>query len=159
VNISGGPPGHVFEGRTFLDAYPIPRTNLAIGVERDRNLAGRRAYNAWSCSRKTIAKLATLDSYEGGIIVSPSAKKVAYFIDKEVLEVRDLVDLGKVARLRIAWARFNGRPTRRAIFAETCAGEKIRRTGLDRHPAARQERKGPGDTGNAAGVSFRSCTA
>jgi dipeptidyl aminopeptidase/acylaminoacyl peptidase len=32
INIAAGPSGNVFEGRTFLDAYPIPRSNVAIGV-------------------------------------------------------------------------------------------------------------------------------
>jgi len=87
-------------------------------------LPGRRAYNAWSCSRKTNRELATLDSYEGGIIVSPSAKKVAYFIDKEVLEVRDLVDLGKVARLRIGMGTFQWSPDETRILLKRAPEKK-----------------------------------
>src|SRR4029077_8123728 len=33
LTLSGGPIGNVFEGRTFLDAVPVPRSNLAIAVE------------------------------------------------------------------------------------------------------------------------------
>jgi hypothetical protein len=124
VNISGGPPGHVFEGRTFLDAYPIPRTNLAIGVERDRNLAGPPRLQRLELLAQDDRELATLDSYEGGITVSPSAKKVAYFIDKEVLEVRDLVDFGKVARLRIGLGTFQWSPDETRILLKRAPEKK-----------------------------------
>jgi hypothetical protein len=46
-------------------------------------------------------ELATLDGYETGLSVSPSGKRVAYFIDKEVLEVRDLENPNRLARVRI----------------------------------------------------------
>ena len=124
VNISGGPPGHVFEGRTFLDAYPIPRTNLAIGVERDRNLAGPPRLQRLELLAQDDRELATLDAYEGGITVSPSAKKVAYFIDKEVLEVRDLADLGKVARLRIGMGTFQWSPDETRILLKRAPEKK-----------------------------------
>src|SRR4029077_16644597 len=100
INIAAGPSGDVFEGRTFLDAYPIPRANVAIGVERDRNLTGPPRLQRLELLAQDDRELATLDTYEGGLSVSPSAKKAAYFIDKEVLEVRDLTDPTKSARLR-----------------------------------------------------------
>jgi hypothetical protein len=124
INISGGPPGHVFEGRTFLDAYPIPRTNLAIGVERDRNLTGPPRLQRLELLAQDDRELATLDTYEGGITVSPSAKKVAYFIDKEVLEVRDLVDLSKVARLRIGLGTFQWSPDETRILLKRAPEKK-----------------------------------
>jgi hypothetical protein len=46
-------------------------------------------------------ELATLDGYETGLSVSPSGKRVAYFIDKEVLEIRDIQNPNRLARVRI----------------------------------------------------------
>jgi hypothetical protein len=116
VNITAGPTGHVFEGRTFLDAYPIPRTNLAIGVERDHNLTGPPRLQRLELLAQDDRELATLDGYEGGVSVSPSAKKVAYFIDKEVLEVRDLIEPNKIARLRIGFGTFQWSPDETRIL-------------------------------------------
>jgi len=124
MNIAGGPPGFVFEGRTFLDAYPIPRTNLAIGVERDRNLTGPPRLQRLELLAQDDRELATLDAYEGGITVSPSAKKVAYFIDKEVLEVRDLVDPSKIARLRIGFGTFQWSPDETRILLKRAPERK-----------------------------------
>ena len=101
INISTGPLGPAFDGRTFLDVDYIPRTNIAIAVERDRNLSGPPRLQRLDLLAQDAKELATLDGYEGGISISPSAKKVAYYIDKEVLELRDLTAPNRVARVRI----------------------------------------------------------
>jgi len=124
VNITAGPSGFVFEGRTFLDAAPIPRTNVAIGVERDRNLTGPPRLQRLELLAQDDRELATLDGYEGGISVSPGAKKVAYFIDKEVLEVRDLTEPNKVARLRTGLGTFQWSPDETRILLKRAPEKK-----------------------------------
>jgi dipeptidyl aminopeptidase/acylaminoacyl peptidase len=106
INFTGGPAGNVFEGRTFLDASPVAHSNMAIAVERDRNLAGPPRLQRLELLAQDDHELATLDAYEGGLSVSPSGKKAAYFIDKEVLEVRDLIDPTRIARLRVGLGTF-----------------------------------------------------
>jgi WD40 repeat protein len=124
INIAAGPSGYVFEGRTFLDAYPIPRTNVAIGVERDRNLTGPPRLQRLELLAQDDRELATLDSYEGGLSVSPSAKKAAYFIDKEVLEVRDLTDPAKSARLRTGFGPLQWSPDETRILLKRASEKK-----------------------------------
>jgi hypothetical protein len=124
LNIAAGPTGHVFEGRTFLDAYPIPRTNWAIGVERDRNLTGPPRLQRLELLAQDDRELATLDGYEGGISVSPGGKKVAYFIDKEVLEVRDLNEPNKFARLRVGLGTFQWAPDETRILLHRAPEKK-----------------------------------
>jgi dipeptidyl aminopeptidase/acylaminoacyl peptidase len=124
VNISAGPNGNVFEGRTFLDSCPIPRSNVAIAVERDRNLTGPPRLQHLELLAQDDRELATLDGYEGGITVSPSAKKVAYFIDKEVLEVRDLTDPNKFARLRVGFGTFQWSPDETRILLKRAPEKK-----------------------------------
>jgi len=124
LNIAAGPSGFVFEGRTFLDACPIPRTNWAIGVERDRNLTGPPRLQRLELLAQDDRELATLDSYEGGVSVSPSAKRVAYFIDKEVLEVRDLTAPNKSARLRVGFGTFQWAPDETRILLKRAPEKK-----------------------------------
>jgi dipeptidyl aminopeptidase/acylaminoacyl peptidase len=124
VNITAGPSGYVFEGRTFLDAAPIPRTNVAIGVERDRNLTGPPRLQRLELLAQDDRELATLDGYEGGISISPSAKKVAYFIDKEVLEVRDLTEPNKFAHLRTGLGTFQWSPDETRILLKRAPEKK-----------------------------------
>jgi len=124
VNISAGPNGNVFEGRTFLDSCPIPRSDVAIAVERDRNLTGPPRLQRLELLAQDDRELATLDGYEGGVSVSPSAKKVAYFIDKEVLEVRDLTEPNKFARLRIGFGTFQWSPDETRILLKRAPEKK-----------------------------------
>src|SRR4029077_11107585 len=124
INIVAGPSGDVFEGRTFLDAYPIPRANVAIGVERDRNLTGPPRLQRLELLAQDDRELATLDTYEGGLSVSPSAKKAAYFIDKEVLEVRDLTDPTKSARLRTGFGTFQWSPDETRVLLKRAPEKK-----------------------------------
>jgi dipeptidyl aminopeptidase/acylaminoacyl peptidase len=124
VNIAAGPTGFVFEGRTFLDACPIPRTNVAIAVERDRNLTGPPRLQRLELLAQEDRELATLDGYEGGISVSPSTKKIAYFIDKEVLEVRDLAEPNQFARLRTGFGTFQWSPDETRILLKRAPEKK-----------------------------------
>ena len=101
ANVKSGPAGTAFEGRTFIGAVPIPHSNSAIAIERDRNMTGPPRLQRLELLAQDDKELATLDGYETGLSVSPSGKHVAYFIDKEVLEVRDLERPNLVARVRI----------------------------------------------------------
>ncbi len=101
LNVTTGPAGKALEGRTFLAAKRIPGSNSAIAVERNRNLDGPARLQRLDLLSQETAEVATLDSYAGGLSLSPSGAKVAYYLDKEVLEVRDLAAPNKVARLRI----------------------------------------------------------
>jgi hypothetical protein len=124
MNIAAGPSGYVFEGRSFLDAYPIPRTNVAISVERDRNLTGPPRLQRLELLAQDAREMATLDGYEGGISVSPSVKKVAYFLDKEVLEVRDLAEPNKFARLRTGFGTYQWSPDETRILLKRAPEKK-----------------------------------
>jgi hypothetical protein len=99
--MSSGPAAKVFEGRTFSAAVRIPGSNSAIAIERDRNMEGPPRMQKLDLLSQDDKELATLDSYLGGLSISPSGTKVAYFLDREVLEIRDLEQPNRVARLRV----------------------------------------------------------
>jgi len=101
ANVKTGPAGPAFDGRTFVAAVSIPHSNSAIGVERDKSMTGPPRLQRLELLAQDDKELATLDGYETGLSVSPSGKHVAYFIDKEVLEVRDVENPNRLARVRI----------------------------------------------------------
>jgi dipeptidyl aminopeptidase/acylaminoacyl peptidase len=124
TNISTGPAGNVFEGRTFLDTDAVPRSNAAIGVERDRALTGPPRLQHLDMVGQEDKEIATLDGFEGGLRVSPSGKKVLYFIDKEVLEIRDLEAPTHVARLRVGLGVPRWSPDESRIFLKRAIEKK-----------------------------------
>jgi hypothetical protein len=107
TNISTGPAGLAFEGRTFADADYIPKTNTAIAIERDHAQTGPPRIQRLDALAQDDHELATLDSFAGNLVVSPSGKKAAYFLDKEILEIRDLVAPNRVARVRVGFGVFH----------------------------------------------------
>ncbi len=99
--MSGGPETKAFEGRTFSGAVRIPGSNSAIAIERDRNMEGPPRMQRLELLSQENKEIATLDGYYGGLSISPSGTKVAYFLDREVLEIRDLENPTRIARMRV----------------------------------------------------------
>ena len=99
--IANGTGGSLFEGRTFISVVPLPKTNFAIAIERDKTLSGPPRLQHLDLLAQDDSEIATLDGYEGGLTVSPSGKLAAYYVDKENIEVRDLTAPTRVARIRL----------------------------------------------------------
>ncbi|MGH3629371.1 MAG: hypothetical protein ACRDRL_18280 [Sciscionella sp.] len=123
-NISSGPAGLAFEGRTFIDYDRIPGTNSAIAVERDRAQSGPPRLQRLELLAQDATEVATLDGYAGGLSVSPSGSKVAYFIDREILEVRDLAAPDHFVRLRVGLGVFHWAPDERHILLKRATERK-----------------------------------
>jgi hypothetical protein len=124
TNIATGPAGPAFEGRTFIDSDRIPRTNAAIAVERDHALSGPPRLQRLDLLAQDDKEIATLDGYEGGLSVSPSGRKVAYYIDREILEVRDLTAPDHFVRLRVGLGVFHWSPDENRIMLKRAVERK-----------------------------------
>lgn len=101
INIYSGPAGKAFEGRTFAAVSRISGTNSAIAVERDRNMDGPPRMQLLELLAQDDKEVATLDAYAGGLSLSPSGTYAAYYVDNEVLEIREVGAPKRIARLRI----------------------------------------------------------
>jgi dipeptidyl aminopeptidase/acylaminoacyl peptidase len=113
-----------YEGRSFRDVVWLKDMNFAIAVEQDRSLSGPPRLQHLDLFSDDHHELATLDGYEGGLSVSPSRKKVAYFIDKEVLEIRDLASPTHVARIRVGLGIFRWSPDESRILLKRSLEKK-----------------------------------
>ncbi len=119
-----GAPGLVFEGRTFLDAVPVLGSNSDYAVERDKNLSGPPRLQKLEMLAQDDKEIATLDAFEGGLALSPSATKIAYYIDKEVIEIRDLTAPNKIARVRAGFGVFRWAPDETRTSVEAIGRER-----------------------------------
>lgn len=124
TNVATGPAGLAFEGRTFLDAVRIPRSNASLAIERDRALSGPPRLQRLELLAQDDREIATLDGYEGGLSISPSGKKVAYYVDRENLEVRDLVAPDHFVRLRVGLGTFQWSPDETRILLKRAVERK-----------------------------------
>ncbi len=124
TNTATGPAGECFEGRTFLDSDAVPRTNFSIAVERDKAQTGPPRLQRLDLLAQEDTELATLDSYAGGLAVSPGAHKVAYFIDNEVMEVRDLAQPNHFIRVRVGIGMVRWSPDESQILVKRAPEKK-----------------------------------
>jgi hypothetical protein len=90
-----------YEGRTFRDVAWLPGMNFAVAVEQDHSMSGPPRLQYLDVLSDSDKELATLDGYEGGLTVSPDRTMAAYFVDREVLEIRSLSNPNHFARVRV----------------------------------------------------------
>lgn len=106
----------LFNGRTFVDAAFDPVRNLVFAIERDRNLSGPPRLQRFDLNQETDTELVTLGNFAEGFSLSPSGALAAYYIDREVLEIRDLAAPRRAARVRIGLGKYQWAPGEKRIL-------------------------------------------
>ena len=98
--------GSLFDGRLFTSVAWDAKRNSAVAVERDRALSGSPRLVVLDLLKEARREIATLENYIGGLTVSPSGARAAYFTDPETLVIRELASPGRIARLRVAMGAY-----------------------------------------------------
>ena len=113
-----------YEGRTFREVAWLQGMNFAVAVEQDHSLSGPPRLQYLDVLSDADKELATLEGFEGGLSVSPSRSKVAYFIDREVLEIRSLSNPNLIARMRIGLGIYRWTADESRIFLKRAPEKK-----------------------------------
>ncbi|HMD31439.1 MAG TPA: hypothetical protein VKG84_05990 [Candidatus Acidoferrales bacterium] len=92
----GKPPERLFPDTLFLGAAWQDQGRQALAVTADSGPRGKPQLVLLDLDKQKEKPLATLDGFAGGLKLSPSGQKVAYFRDMETLEVRSLANPEKV---------------------------------------------------------------
>ena len=92
----------LFEGHLFSVVAWDRKHDTGVGIERDAGGAGSLRLVTLDLAHESLQMLGTIRGYAGGLTISPSGKKLAYWIDNEVLEVRDVDAPNRMARVRVA---------------------------------------------------------
>jgi len=124
TRLSSGSFPSPYEGRTFRDVAWLPGMNFAVAVEQDHSMSGPPRLQYLDVLSDSDKELATLDGYEGGLIVSSDRTKAAYFIDREVLEIRSLTHPNQLARVRIGLGIPRWTPDGSRIFLKRALEKK-----------------------------------
>ena len=124
TRLSSGSVPSPYEGRTFRDVVWLPGMNFAVAVEQDHSMSGPPRLQYLDVLSDSDKELATLDSYEGGLAVSPDRTKAAYFIDREVLEIRSLTHPNQLARVRVGLGVYRWTPDGSRIFLKRAPEKK-----------------------------------
>jgi hypothetical protein len=92
----------LFQGHVFSVLAWNIKQDGGVAIEREAGANGPARLVTLDPARETSRVLATLVGFAGGLTSSPSGKKVAYWIDNEQLEVRDVEAANRMARVRVA---------------------------------------------------------
>src|SRR5467141_949713 len=92
----------LFPGRLFSVVAWNVKQDWCAAIERDVGPGGATRLVALEPAHESSRALGTLEGYAGGLSISPSGKRVAYWIDNEQLEVREVNAPNRMARVRVA---------------------------------------------------------
>lgn len=89
----------IFIGHTFASVAWDSKRDAAVAVERTNALATEARLTWLDLLHEDGRALATLDTFTGGLALSPDATKVAYFLNNDTIEVRDVAKPMKMAHI------------------------------------------------------------
>jgi hypothetical protein len=96
----------LFPDQGFATVVWDPRSNGGIAISTSAERRSTPHLVAVDLAHQKIRDLAAIDGYAGGLTISPSGHFAAYFVDPEVIEVRDLADPRRVARAHVAFGKY-----------------------------------------------------
>lgn len=100
----------LFPQSTFAAVAWVAHQNLAVAIERDVELREPPRLVRLDLERQTRQVLAELEGFLGQLTVSPSGEQVAYFLDADTLEIRQLDKPTEATRVRMAYGRYQWAP-------------------------------------------------
>jgi len=110
VSIVSGQATTLFEGHTFDAVVWDAQRNQAYALSQNLNVSGRLALFQLDLVHEGIREITRIDAYQGGLNLSSSGKRIAFFADGDAVEVHDLANPAKPLRVRVgmgvfAWSR------------------------------------------------------
>ncbi len=90
-----------FEDRTFAAIAWDPPRSAAIAVQRDPGIRAESQFVWLDVLKQTRRELVIVDNFAGGLTVSPSGKRFAYFRGADILEIREVENPERVGRIRV----------------------------------------------------------
>lgn len=108
--------GVIFFGHTFSAVAWNAKESKGVAIERNATLSGPARLVELDIGKETVRELATLEGYAGGLVLSPSGARVAYYRDIDVLEVRDVARPELVARAKLTFGVLQWAPDEKRLL-------------------------------------------
>src|SRR5882724_9405213 len=115
------PGGHVFplfDRHSFAALAWNAKRGTAVAIEKNLADASQTRLVELNLMSEDYRRLATLNSYVGGLSFSPSGNRVAYFRDINILEMRDIAEPDRVSRVTVAYGSINWAPDEKSVIVK-----------------------------------------
>jgi hypothetical protein len=106
VKPAAGQTKTLFEGHSFDAVVWDASRSQAFAVGENLSLSGRTALVQLDLMNETVREIARLPNFLGQLTISPSGKKIGYFVDGDTIEVRDLANPQVPVRVRTGPGKF-----------------------------------------------------
>jgi hypothetical protein len=116
VTVATGESKKLFDPHQFISVVWDAPHNAAIAIERESGMSGPAKLVSLDLLHGTRKELADLQSAQGQLTISPSGKRVAFFYDGDMLEVRDLATPTKFFHVRVGLGRYEWATDERHIL-------------------------------------------
>jgi hypothetical protein len=117
VNPADGKITQLFAGHTFQTVVWDAKHNRAFAISDSLSLTGRLSIVQLDLLEERISVVSDIQTYQGGLSLSPSGNKIGYFEDGDNVDVVDTRHRGEVTRVRAGFGRFGwSRDERRVLL-------------------------------------------
>jgi WD40-like Beta Propeller Repeat len=116
VTVATGESKKLFDPHQFISVVWDAPHNAAIAIERDQGMIGPAKLVSLDLLHGTRKEIAVLENAQGQLSISPSGKRVAFFYDGDVLEVRDLAAPSRMIHVRVGLGRYEWAPDEKHIL-------------------------------------------
>lgn len=119
VYLTGGPPYSIqrvtpadgkttelFAGHTFQTVIWDAKHNRAYAISDTLSLTGKLSIVELDLLQERIRVVADIQTYQGGLSLSPSGNKIGYFEDGDNIDVIDTHNRNNIVRVRAGFGRF-----------------------------------------------------
>lgn len=124
VNPATGRTARIFENTGYAAVAWLTKRNLAAAVERDAQLSRPAVLVLLDIVKQTRKELARLETFSGGLSISPSGEKIAYYKDLETLEVIEVPHPEKARQVHALVGAYRWTPDERRILLKPGAENK-----------------------------------
>ncbi len=137
VYLTGGPPyaihrvtpadgktTEVFAGHTFQTVVWDAKHNRAYAISDSLSLTGKLSIVELDLLQERIRVVADIQTYQGGLSLSPSGKKIGYFEDGDNIDVIDTQNRGEQIRVRAGFGRFGWSRDERKVLLKRGSDER-----------------------------------
>jgi hypothetical protein len=124
VNPTDGKIAELFAGHTFQTVVWDAKHNRAFAISDSLSLTGRLSIVQLDLLQERISVVSDIQTYQGGLSLSPSGDKIAYFEDGDNIDVVDTRHRGDVIRVRAGFGRFGWSRDERRILLKRGPDDK-----------------------------------
>ena len=124
VSVVSGQASTLFEGHTFDAIVWDAARNQAFALSQNLSVSGHLALFQLDLVHEGIREITRIEAYQGGLNLSPSGKRIAFFADGDAVEVHDLANPSKPIRVRVGMGQFAWSRDERRILLKRGPPEK-----------------------------------